>query len=263
MVATHRMGTIEEIRRRLSTGKRCVVVSTQLIEAGVDVDFPEAYRELAGIDSLMQVAGRCNREGRWRDNEGNLCPGMVHIFELVEDNESQGSGLVPSWLGAMKSIAKNLIQNNNGEMSEMLIRPFFSERYGACPDLDQGGILEGISKTLRSRCKTLEYERYANVYKIIEDNTSAVYVPWDQEAQRLLDLARKLAVTGESSALFMPLQQYSVGVYPLFLSQLKRNGDIEEIGDYSVLVQDACMTRYSQETGLLPTDESELNNLVI
>ncbi|MDO4806815.1 MAG: CRISPR-associated helicase Cas3' [Coriobacteriales bacterium] len=263
MVAVHRLQAIEEIRRRLSTGERCVVVSTQLIEAGVDVDFPEAYREIAGIDSLMQVAGRCNREGRQRDCAGNSRPGIVHIFELEEDLESQESGLVRSWLGSMKNISKNLIKNNGGEISEGLVGPFFLERYSASPNLDKGGILESISGVLRSRCETLEYERYAIEYKIIEGNTDAVYVPWDHEARRLLELARKLSATGESSVLFMPLQRYSVGVYPHILNAFKRDGCIETVGNYHVLVQDACMTRYSQETGLLPVGESELNNLVI
>lgn len=64
MVPAQRQTLLDEIRRRLKAGEPCRVVSTSLIEAGVDVDFPAVYRELAGLDSVLQAAGRCNREGK-------------------------------------------------------------------------------------------------------------------------------------------------------------------------------------------------------
>ena len=80
MTPSHRSEVLDQIRQRLKEGKRCVVVSTQLVEAGVDVDFPVVYRELAGIDSLVQAAGRCNREGR---NDA----GIVRVFEYAIEGE--------------------------------------------------------------------------------------------------------------------------------------------------------------------------------
>jgi CRISPR-associated endonuclease/helicase Cas3 len=74
MCGAHRASVIGEIRRRLSADEPCGVVSTQLIEAGVDLDFPVVYRALAGIDSIAQAAGRCNREGR-------MALGLVYLFE--------------------------------------------------------------------------------------------------------------------------------------------------------------------------------------
>ena len=264
MVSTHRMNVLNQIRSRLANGGRCVVVSTQLIEAGVDVDFPEAYREIAGIDSMMQVAGRCNREGRRTNEAGKACEGVVHIFEFEDDCGTDDGALLRTWLGAMKSISKSLLANTGGVVNTTLVEPYFSRRYAKDADgLDRGQLLQRISKTLEGYCQGLEYETYAREYKIIDDATEAVYVAWDDEGRRLLDLARKLAPTGESTALFLPLQRYAVGVYPHVLDQLKTNGDVEEVGNYYVLVEDGLITRYSNEIGLLPVGESEPNDLII
>ena len=264
MVAAHRMSVLNQIRSRLASGERCVVVSTQLIEAGVDVDFPEAYREIAGIDSMMQVAGRCNREGRRTNKNGEAVEGSVHIFEFEEDRGSEDRSLVRTWLGAMKGISKDLLTGTDGVVKASLVEPYFSRRYAKDADgLDRGQLLQRIAKTLEGYCQGLEYESYACEYKIIDDTTKTVYVAWDDESHRLLDLARRLAPTGEDAALFLPLQQYAVGVYSHVLSQLERNGDVEKVGSYYVLVQDGLVTRYSNETGLLPVGESEPNNLII
>jgi CRISPR-associated endonuclease/helicase Cas3 len=73
MCPAHRRQVIAEIRAALQDGRPCRVVSTQLIEAGVDLDFPVVYRAMAGLDSIVQAAGRCNREGR-------LERGDVYLF---------------------------------------------------------------------------------------------------------------------------------------------------------------------------------------
>lgn len=75
MIPTDREKTLNAIRTRLQNGKTCRVVSTSLVEAGVDVDFPSVWRELAGLDSILQAAGRCNREGRRSAAES-----VVHVF---------------------------------------------------------------------------------------------------------------------------------------------------------------------------------------
>lgn len=264
MVAAHRMAVLNQVRKRLVEGSRCVVVSTQLIEAGVDVDFPEVYREIAGIDSLLQVAGRCNREGQQKDGQGNACEGIVHVFELEEDREAADGSLLRTWLGAMKSISKGLLANTDGIVRESLVEPFFLRRYEKDSDgLDRGLLFQSISKILESYCQGLAYESYAREYKIIDDQTEAIYVAWDDEGCRLLESARSLAPLGEAGSLFLPLQQYAVGVYPQILNQLEHNGDVEKVGDYYLLVQDGLMSRYSNEIGLLPVGQSEPNDLII
>ena len=74
MCPAHRQATLLEIRARLKNGQPCRVISTQVMEAGIDVDFPVGYRALAGLDSIIQAAGRVNREGR-------LPRGDLYVFE--------------------------------------------------------------------------------------------------------------------------------------------------------------------------------------
>ena len=64
MCPAHRTDVLDRIRAALATGDPCRVVSTQLVEAGVDIDFPVVFRSIAGVDSIAQAAGRCNREGK-------------------------------------------------------------------------------------------------------------------------------------------------------------------------------------------------------
>jgi CRISPR-associated endonuclease/helicase Cas3 len=98
MCAEHRLWALGEIdnpragsiRNRLKNGLPCRVVSTQLIEAGVDVDFPVVFRALGPLDSIVQAAGRCNREGKRRDDDGRPCRGEVIIFEPEEHSLPSG-----------------------------------------------------------------------------------------------------------------------------------------------------------------------------
>ena len=91
MYPAHRQRVLNEIRQRLKEGAVCRVLSTSLIEAGVDVDFPTVYREMAGLDSILQAAGRCNREGRRSSVEST-----VTIFK----SEHKSHSLIGSNIGA-------------------------------------------------------------------------------------------------------------------------------------------------------------------
>lgn len=85
MCPAHRQVKLAEVRRRLLAGEPCRLVSTQLIEAGVDVDFPRVYRAIGPLDSIIQTAGRCNREGRMSE------PGEVIVFRPEDDAKPRGA----------------------------------------------------------------------------------------------------------------------------------------------------------------------------
>ena len=201
MIPGHRSAMLERIRERLDRKERCVVVSTQLVEAGVDVDFPEVYRELAGLDSVVQAAGRCNREGRLPG------AGTVRVFELSVDGERQKT---ETWLEKMKGIARDVVRENGGRVDEGLIPAFFQTRYGSeC--LDAKGIFQktATKNLISDRFETMPFEQCALDYRIIQDDSVPVFVPWGAEGRALL---KELLASENPAGMAMRLQRFSVGV---------------------------------------------------
>ncbi len=276
MTPLHRSELLDEIRERLHEGKRCLVISTQLIEAGVDVDFPNVYRELAGLDSLFQAAGRCNREGRRPE-------GIVRVFELSEDEPSDEASmqygaantrktgpLAHTWLERMKSISRMLIRENNDYIDESLVKPFFSERYGFNPEaLDTREIYQHLTdpQLIRSGYKTLRLETVARDYRIIDDSSRAVFVPWGQGGKNLMHQLKRVSETcGFSASMAAILQRSSVSVRADIYDALVREGaiDAESYAPISVLQLDmGYKIFYSDEIGLLEPGKEENRNLII
>ncbi len=250
MIPAHRSAMLERIRERLDRKERCIVVSTQLVEAGVDVDFPEVYRELAGLDSIVQAAGRCNREGRLPES------GAVRVFEISADGERQKTD---TWLEKMKGIARDVIRENGGQVHEGLIPAFFKTRYGSeC--LDAKGIFQktATKDLILDKFETMPFEQCALDYRIIEDDSVPVFVPWGDEGRNLL---KELLGSENPAGLAMRLQRFSVGVPIWSIEGYKKAGAVEELEPFLILREDGCRSFYREDVGLVAVGEEVLKLL--
>ncbi len=246
MMPVHRSDMIERIRMRLQNGERCMVVSTQLIEAGVDVDFPVVYRELAGMDSIVQAAGRCNREGK-------RAAGIVHVFELFQDGELKKTS---KWLENMKHFSRELIQQNGGRIDETLISKFFDRRY-CSEELDAMEIFKTLSaRSIRgNKLINIPFEQCACDYKIIDDATTAVLIPFESGGRQAL---HDLMQAEYPVSLTSRMQQYSVSVPTWLVGEYERAGVVDKRFDPLVFMKEYQVAYYYREdVGLIKPGEEE------
>ena len=176
MCPRHRIEVLREIRRRLTENRTCRVVSTQLIEAGVDVDFPVVYRAIAGLDSIAQAAGRCNREGK-------LQSGEVRVFKLPQ--------LPPP--GILRSTAETtnglLEQFSDDLISPQAIEAYFRMHYWRNESLwDSRKIME---MHVDARKGHIEFANIAKAYQIIRDASLRVLIPFGTKGKRLWERVRR------------------------------------------------------------------------
>lgn len=231
MCAQHRLERLAEIRRILKNPKQgCLVVSTQLVEAGVDLDFPVVFRAVGPLDSVIQAAGRCDREGTLTASRGEPA-GRLVLFRAQGDEGRPYQKAV----GITESLARqvSLSLHDAGH-----VRLYFDRLYQG--DLDPRRI-----EDLR---KKLDYPEAARQFALIEDSTRAVLVPYGPEAPRLI--ARLQAQGAWDLELRRRLQRYQVGLYQNELDQARQSGAVFELWPESDIWQcrPSC---YSQQLGLL------------
>ncbi|HEX6984948.1 MAG TPA: CRISPR-associated protein, partial [Planctomycetaceae bacterium] len=222
MCAEHRSQVLREVRRRLKEGRPCKVVSTQLIEAGVDVDFPVVYRALAGLDSVAQAAGRCNREGRLPG------PGVVYLF--------RPEGRLPrGLLGATARTTEELLAL--GGFDDLLgldaVRCYFELHYWKQKSKwDANGILEQFATP-----QMLQFRTAAERFRFIEDGSRPVIVPWGEEGRRLVEAVRGYQFPDRH--IRRRLQRYLVPIpEPAFDAMLGSDLESHHEGAFTVLLNE-------------------------
>lgn len=227
MCPRHVSKAIQEIKQALSDNSETVirVVATQLIEAGVDIDFPVVYRQEAGLDSILQAAGRCNREGK-------LDMATTYVFSLSEEHKLYGSIIDAN------NARLNMVNVNDWFASEAMTE-YFRQLYCRKETFDKKDI-----KTLLYKPTEMCFAEAAKEFRLIEETGKTVYVNMDDS----LELVERLKNDGITYSLMKQLSQYSVNIHERDFLKLWSYGAIEEVIEGIYVVNDRA--QYDENIGL-------------
>lgn len=237
MYPVHRKRVLNAIRDRLSSGEVCQVTATSLVEAGVDLDFPYVYRELAGLDSMIQAAGRCNREGKRKLEESR-----AYIFDFDHYDDA---GLPPA-LKQQIAVAGQILREYADISALDAIRDYFDRLHDIKGEaLDKKGIVEAFDDPHTRHTLSFPFATVAGEFHLIENQTKMIVIDREEDAQQLVRRFR----TGERSRdLMRRIGNYSVNIYQNDFLDLDAAGLLECLDDGIYLLRDS--KQYSEETGL-------------
>jgi CRISPR-associated endonuclease/helicase Cas3 len=210
MCGEHRSKVIIQIKQRLKNKIPTRVISTQLVEAGVDLDFPVVYRALAGLDSIAQAAGRCNREGF-------LEQGRVVVF-------APPSKIPSGYLRQAGEIGRRLLSERTEDLlSPKRFEQYFKELYWLQgSNLDKYEILKDLAS---DRDLRFSFFSAAQKFKLIDDSEYAPVIVCYEEGERLIEMLKKI---GTERWLLRKLQRYVVNLPKYIHAKLHNEGAIIE-----------------------------------
>lgn len=230
MYPKHRTDVLEQIRDRLQSGRVCRVVSTSLIEAGVDVDFPRVYRQMTGLDSLIQAAGRCNREGKRPIEES-----IVTYFE----GEQPAPLLQQMNIGA----AREVLRRSPAVEDAATVREYFvTWRSLVGENLDQSNAVEHLRKGIGG-CM-LPFKTVAEDFHMIEQNSKTVYIPLADGA----DVCQRIGEGTANRQDYRKAGQFCINLYEQQFQILVTAGDIRMVDDNSGILTNLRL--YDSQRGL-------------
>lgn len=228
MCPKHISRTIEKIKQSLSdNSERYIrVIATQLIEAGVDIDFPVVYRQEAGLDSILQAAGRCNREGK-------LGIATTHVFSLSKEHSIYGRSIVDA------NNARLNMTNIDDWFTPEAMTEYFRQLYCRKETFDKKNI-----KSLLYKPAEMCFEEASKEFRLIEETGKTVIVNMDYSLQ----LIERIKAEGIKYSLMKQLSQYSVNIHEQDFNTLLGYGAIEEVIEGIFVVNDRA--QYDENIGL-------------
>ena len=248
MCGAHRSDVIRDVKERLGRGEDVRLVSTQLVEAGVDLDFPVVFRALAGLDSIAQAAGRCNREGRTDRGE-------VHVFVPPT---SPPPGILRQAAGVTRSL---FAEGALDPLAPSSFDQFFRHLYWLRGDrLDKEGIRRLLDHDGRSERLEYAFRTAGSRFRLIDDRDRvSVVVRWPgpDGDPRVESALRDLEYGGGGRGVFRRLQRAVVGVSRRHLLPLEVAGAVKEIHDRLYVQRDTSL--YDDVLGLTVNLETARN----
>ncbi|MDD5241570.1 MAG: CRISPR-associated helicase Cas3' [Sulfuricella sp.] len=235
MCGAHRSHVIAEIKRKLKDSEPVRVISTQLVEAGVDIDFPVVYRAMAGLDSIAQAAGRCNREGE-------LDRGKVQVFVPPK----------PAPIGLLRKAEQAAVSALTGykgdPLARVLFQPYFEQLY-ARTDLDEHRIGDLLKA---GDALEVQFRSVAALFNLVDESGyQPVFVSYGEESPVLLG---KLEKGGPERWLMRKLQRYSVNLPQYQFKKMLERGDVTEIWPGMFALSSVAL--YHPDLGILLNDDN-------
>jgi len=254
MCARHRSKVLRLIRQRLRRGLPCRVVATQVVEAGVDVDFPAVYRAVAGLDSIAQAAGRCNREGGLVGGDGQPRTGRVVVFDY-DAKQYPTDSLITRGARIFREVAPD---HAHDLLSPAAVDAYFRLHYWQQGGDDGRGWDRGREGTSVMDCFAwdgkiglhAQFRTAADAYRLIDDAQTPILVPFGARGEELIRQLESMPDPPDPNGLRQfdrAAQRYVVGVYDRNLWTLKNNGVLlERHGRYFL----GNRAAYDQKLGL-------------
>ena len=233
MCAEHRAEKLAQVKSRLKAGEPCRLVSTRLIEAGVDIDFPVVFRAIAGLDSIAQAAGRCNREGKLPG------PGKLIVYTPEE-------GLPPGPFRPPAECADEIMRKHADPLSLAAVEEYFRLLYWRAGDrLDSRGIMKDLGEEAGQLL--FPFRSIAEKFQFIPEDGEAVLIPWNDRARSIIGQLRR---TNFAGPLLRRSQRFSVRVPWRILQELEASGAVERLqGLFPVLTEEGRRERYRDDIG--------------
>lgn len=288
MCPSHRKEILDEIRKLLDENLPVLCVSTQLIEAGVDVDFGAVIRYTAGMDSIAQAAGRCNRNGKQRDADGNPRAGRVHVVNPAKENVDRlqdiqcGKGITERLLDDVEAGSEDFGGNLIGPKAiERYFEYFFFARHH---EMDYPILAQKIGRddTLLNLLSVnslaiAEYGRShdtapniylrqsfmsaARAFKVIDAPTRGIIVPHGEGGRALINDLCSAVEMEKQFGLLRRAQQYTVNVFPQDLEKFERAGVVHEVQKGLDILYLSDARYYDQTLGLTHMPEGTMEVL--